>query len=298
MLYDEYVSRIKQGIAYIEDHLKEDISLDQVARQSAFSTYYFHRLFQSIVGINVADYVRKRRLTAAAYELISTERRILDIALDYRFLTQESFTRAFKKMFYMTPGRYRTYSLQVMDHSGGEVRMENTLLPEGWMISGSHPSEYETGIDYQNVHQGRASGYIKAGRKEADGFVTMMQMFRADKYKGKRLRLSGFIKTESTAYAGLWMRIDGKYDDILAFDNMSNRPIKGTTNWNQYSVVLDVSQDSVAIAFGFLLSGTGIMWVDSLRFDVVDEKVPTTNIEDIDEMPDEPINLNFEGQTL
>lgn len=167
-------------------------------------------------------YVRKRRLTAAAYELISTERRILDIALDYRFLTQESFTRAFK----------------------------------------------------------------------------MMQMFRADKYKGKRLRLSGFVKTESTAYAGLWMRIDGKFDDILAFDNMSNRPIKGTTNWNQYSVVLDVSQDSVAIAFGFLLSGTGTMWVDSLRFDVVDEKVPTTNIEDVDQMPDEPINLNFEGQTV
>lgn len=91
-----------------------------------------------------------------------------------------------------------------------------------------------------------------------DQFATMMPSFKANKYKGKRLKLSAFIKTETVeGFCGLWRRVDNASDDILQFDNMSNRPITKTTNWNRYSIVLDVPENSATISFGVLLNGKG-----------------------------------------
>lgn len=68
---------------------------------------------------------------------------------------------------------------------------------KGWVLSGSHPFQFEMGIDRENVHQGKASGYLKSTMVQDIGeFATMMQQFKADRYLGKRLRLSSFIKTK------------------------------------------------------------------------------------------------------
>jgi hypothetical protein len=58
-------------------------------------------------------------------------------------------------------------------------------------------------------------------------------------------------------HAGMWMHVDGPEELVLAFDNMTARPIQGTTGWALYSIVLDVSEQAEAIAFGALLSGPG-----------------------------------------
>lgn len=303
MIYNDHAEAIGRALRYVEANLQEDLRLDELASRSAFSPYHFHRLFQQHVGMTPAEYVRKRRLASAAGELLTTGRRILEIALDYRFDSQETFTRAFKKQYRMTPGRYRTYVMAIMEQTNrkGEIRMNETTAtdfaqePKGWIMSGSHPVSYEMGIDRKSAHQGQASGYLQSRGESADGFGTMMQMFKADAYRAKRLRLSGFLKTENVAgWCGLWMRIDGKDQEMLGFDNMGNRPIKGTTAWTHCSVVLDVPRDSVAIAFGILLCGPGKAWADTLRFDVVDESVPTTGASEEEELPDEPVNLNFE----
>jgi len=309
MIYTDQAEAIGRALRYVEANLKEDLSLDRLASRSAFSPYYFHRLFQHHVGMTPADYVRKRRLANAAGELLTTDRRILEIALDYRFESQETFTRAFKKQYRMTPGRYRTYVKEILrqQEQKGRTGMNKTdktdktaanefeREPEGWLLAGSHPGDYEMGIDRKIVHQGKASGYLRSRRDSAGGFGTMMQMFKADAYRGTRLRLTGFLKTENVEqWCGLWMRIDGKDQEMLRFDNMSNRPVKGTTAWNPYSVVLDVPRDSVAIAFGVLLCGKGRVWADTLRFDVVNETVPTTDVPDEEELPDGPVNLDFE----
>lgn len=103
----DYIARVRSAIDFIEQHLFDDISLQTVAGHVSVSAYHFHRLFSAITGESVADYIRKRRLTVAADELAATDRAILDIALECRFESQESFTRAFKKMFGLTPGLYR-----------------------------------------------------------------------------------------------------------------------------------------------------------------------------------------------
>lgn len=123
----------------------------------------------------------------------------------------------------------------------------------------------------------------------------MMQVFKSTMYKGERLSLSGFIKTEDIEnWAGLWLRIDGENEEILSFDNMQDRPIKNTTNWNQYSIVLDVPEESTVISFGILLHGNGKVWIDGIAFETVDCSIPTTNEEYHQKLPDEPLNLNFE----
>lgn len=105
-----YVTRVQSAIDFIEARLKDDISLLDVAKTAAFSPYHFHRIFSLIVGETLKSYIRKRRLTEAAYELRDGERRIIDIAVDYQFESQESFSRAFKKMFYVNPAEYRKLS--------------------------------------------------------------------------------------------------------------------------------------------------------------------------------------------
>lgn len=164
--------------------------------------------------------------------------------------------------------------------------------PAGWFLAGSKPASYETGIDAEAAYNGHPSAYLKSKLLVTDGFGTLMQDIRADKYAGKRLRLSAFARSEGVQdWAGLWMRVD-KGSQQLAFDNMQDRPIKATTGWQKYEVVLDVPQDATGIFFGVLLSGAGSVWLNNVKLEVVGSDVPTT----AKKVPDEPVNLNFENR--
>jgi hypothetical protein len=122
-----------------------------------------------------------------------------------------------------------------------------------------------------------------------------MQTFKADTFRGKRIRLSGFVKSEEVNdWAGLWMRIDGPAKEILGFDNMQSRSIKKTTDWKKYEIVLDVPELSQEIAFGMLLSGGGQVWMDDLKFEVVDKSVATTGSGKEAMSAKGPMNLGFE----
>ena len=165
--------------------------------------------------------------------------------------------------------------------------------PTSWLLAGSKPASYDTGTDAQAAYNGHPSAYLKSKEPVSDGFGTVMQEFRADKYAGKRLRLSAFVKSDAVQdSAGLWMRVD-KGRDSVAFDNMQGRPIKGTTGWQKYEVVLDVPQDATGIFFGVLLGGSGEVWLNSVKLEVVGTDVPTTGAKP-PKLPDEPANLSFD----
>lgn len=166
---------------------------------------------------------------------------------------------------------------------------------KSWFMAGSHPQDYEAGIDSNVTYNGKNSGFIKSIVEEAKGFGTLMQMFKADDYRNKRMRFAAVVKSEEIAdWAGLWMRIDGpEQGKFLGFDNMQNRPIKGTTAWQNYEVVLDVPQESVAIAFGILLRGTGQAWLSDVHFEEVSTDVPVTSLSKGAQYLDGPGNLDF-----
>lgn len=100
---------VHKAIEFIEEHLDEDISLSSVAAYVAFSEYHFHRIFSAVLGESVKEYIRKRRLSLAAQKLIGTKERIIDISAGCFFESHEAFTRAFKKMFGVSPSQYRRH---------------------------------------------------------------------------------------------------------------------------------------------------------------------------------------------
>lgn len=163
-----------------------------------------------------------------------------------------------------------------------------------WFKAGSKPNSYEMGIDKGAGQYGNDCASIKSIEKNIDGFGTLMQSFKADKYHGKKIRMTGLMKSKKVdSWAGFWLRVDG-YDTkkSLAFDNMFKRAIKGSTDWAKYEIILEVSEKASKIAFGALLNGTGQIWFDKIDFEVVDNSVPSTDM--VKEMiKDEPKNLDF-----
>ncbi|MMZ59302.1 Multiple antibiotic resistance protein MarA [compost metagenome] len=290
-----YSPIIQKTIEYIEKNLHEELSLESIAQFARFSKYHYHRIFQKEVGVTVSEYIRYRRIANSANMLLYTDEKIIDIAFYYRFETQESFTRSFKKYYHLPPGQYRKI-IGKLTLQREEIVLKNEQLLKGWKLSGSHPFNYQMGIDRENFHKGRASGFLKSFTVQSQGeFATMMQGFKAEKYLGKRLKLSGFLKSKDVdGFCGFWMRVDDALHDILQFDNMSDRPIVGNTEWNHYHIVLDVPKNSAVIAFGVLLSGNGQVWIDELKFEEVDKQTPTTNIDFSADLLDEPTNLSFE----
>ncbi|PFE05097.1 AraC family transcriptional regulator [Bacillus cereus] len=109
---ESYETQIQKAIDYIEVNVMEKQTLSNLARIAGFSEYHFHRVFQALVGDTVMEYVRKRRLARAAYQLSHTEEKILDIALEHGFQSHETFIRAFKKLFQMTPSSYRKQGIK------------------------------------------------------------------------------------------------------------------------------------------------------------------------------------------
>jgi AraC family transcriptional regulator len=103
----DYVKKVLQCIAYIEENIKFKISIEDVLENTFYSYPHFHRIFIDLVGEPITSYIRKRRLSCAAEELINTHRPIVDIALDYNFSSQQNFNRAFTGYFGISPLKYR-----------------------------------------------------------------------------------------------------------------------------------------------------------------------------------------------
>jgi hypothetical protein len=164
--------------------------------------------------------------------------------------------------------------------------------PEGWFRAGSDPS-YSIERDTVVTRQGSSTGRL-ASTGPSKGFGTMMQSFDPGEYLGKRVRMAAFVKAKDVkSWAGLWMRVDGNSAQVLSFDNMQDRPIKGTSDWKSYNIVLDVPGEANSVAFGILLDGTGTVWISDVRFEVVETSVATTGSKNSGKHP-KPANLNFD----
>ncbi len=161
---------------------------------------------------------------------------------------------------------------------------------QGWLLAGSHPQQYEYGVDKEETYEGKPSAYLRSKADYVEGFGTLMQTFKADKYRSKRLKYAAMVKAEGIEdWAGLWMRVDGPQGQVLSFDNMQSRSIQGTEDWQRYEIVLDVPEESLSIAFGILLSGAGQAWISKIDFTEVGYDVATTS----EERHDTPVNLDF-----
>lgn len=99
----DYGERVQRAIDFIENHITEEIELEDIAKRAYSSLFHFHRIFQAVIGDSMKEYIRKRRLSLAGRELAGTDIKVIDLALKYGYETPEAFAKAFKKMHGITP---------------------------------------------------------------------------------------------------------------------------------------------------------------------------------------------------
>ena len=104
-----WINQFQHTIAYIENHLLEDIQVADIVKEMQIPYYYFQQGFQAITGYSVMEYIRCRRLYMAALRVLSKKMRIIDIALSYGYGTPESFTKAFSRFHGVSPMQLREH---------------------------------------------------------------------------------------------------------------------------------------------------------------------------------------------
>ncbi len=109
-----YLEILQRAIIYIEEHLGENITVEEVAHEAGYSYYHLTRQFQAVLGESIGSYLKRRRLSEAAKRLVYSEQRILDIALECGFESGEAFSRAFKAVYRMSPSVYRKNRLDLI----------------------------------------------------------------------------------------------------------------------------------------------------------------------------------------
>ena len=172
--------------------------------------------------------------------------------------------------------------------------------PKHWYIAGSNPERYSVGIDKSKAKNGQQSAFLMSNNATPNQFGTLMQSCDAKEYTGKKIKMSGFIKSEKVRdWSGLWLRIDSTYNPTIKyFDNMRNRPIGGDTDWTKYEIIMDVPKNSFSMNFGVLLTGTGKVWIDNVKFEIIGNSTEKfsdlLNIKKSHNLNLKPKNLDFE----
>jgi AraC family transcriptional regulator len=107
-MFVDSLARMNQALAYIEENLAEEIDFGRVAQLALCSQYHFRRMFAFLAGVSLSEYIRRRRLTLAAFELAHREVRVIDLAVKYGYTSADAFARAFQGLHGITPSEARS----------------------------------------------------------------------------------------------------------------------------------------------------------------------------------------------
>ena len=180
----EKIRPIHAAIEFIENHLRDEISVADIAVAAGYSLYHFIRTFNQTVHHSPYDYLMRRRLSEAARELLASDRRIIDISLDFCFRNHETFSRAFKRMFAMAPSQWRALTeiphrvlmpkltpaylehLNRVDFPRPGVVEQNAIVLAGLMVrGGENPSSL-----LQSLRQTLLGGGIALPQAESNSY--------------------------------------------------------------------------------------------------------------------------------
>ena len=175
------------------------------------------------------------------------------------------------------------------------VARSQAEVPRGWSVPKA-AEDYEATVDTKVSRSGKASACIRNISATPKNWGNLIQSFAADDYRGKRVRLTGYVKTLNVTTAQFWLRVDSQTLKTLAFDNMYDRRVVGTVDWTKCELVLEVPDEAATIVLGCMLFGTGKLWFDDLKFEVVGKDVPVTDTyRTRDKLLQAPENLDFEA---
>ncbi|MDR1687173.1 MAG: AraC family transcriptional regulator [Clostridiales bacterium] len=121
----------QKTLEYIEEHISDDVSIEDLAEIAALSPFYYQRLFSRLVKKPVREYIKLRRLARACGALRETNSRIIDIALEFGFCCHETFARSFKDTYGITPMQYRKQVIGVTHFEKPDLLLNYVMIDEG-----------------------------------------------------------------------------------------------------------------------------------------------------------------------
>jgi len=140
-----WLESIMKAIDYMEEHLMEDVPIEEIAREANASAFHFQRTFSILTDTSIGEYIRRRRLTLAAQELSKTNCKIIDLAYKYGYDTPEAFSKAFRRQHGVAPSEARKYMGRLTFYErlviqvkliGGEPMKYNVLERDSFAIAG------------------------------------------------------------------------------------------------------------------------------------------------------------------
>ena len=156
----DILTQLNRAMAYIEEHIRDDLALADVSGVTAYSPYHFGRLFYYITELPLSEYIRKRKLSLAAMELQSGGAKVIDLALQYGYDSADSFTRAFVKQHGVTPSAARRpgVSLTIFPPLTFQIKIEG-VRAMNWRIEQKEAFEV-FGIEriFKNDENGKVPG--------------------------------------------------------------------------------------------------------------------------------------------
>lgn len=180
-----------------------------------------------------------------------------------------------------TRGAGFEYSTVVVGPTSGFVEKTPRIRTNvtGWALTGTKVDAYEVKCDSIFSECEIPILRTRAMSGEPYGMGSLTHSESAVPWRGRRIEVSAEVKAGGVdGWAGVWMRIDDANGKALAFDNMQNRPVRGTTAFNWYSVVLDVPPDAARLTLGVLLHGPGAVFVREIKFEGVGTAKSSTDL--------------------
>lgn len=270
----EWIERLNKTISYMEGHLTEEISYDELARMACCSTYHFQRMFAYIAGIPLSEYIRRRRMSLAAVDLQSGEGKIIDIGMKYGYSSPTAFNRAFQSVHGIAPS---------MVKKGGAIMKAYPPISFKIIVKGVEEMNYRI----EEKASFRIVGVSRPLDKEIEkNFTAVPQMWQNAAMNGTIEKLTLLMNDQPMGVLGVSVcndKEDWRYFIAVSSsadaDNALDEYIVPACTWAVFSG-----------------TGTGLS-IQELEQRIVTEWLPTSGFE-YDNAPDIEVYLNSDPNNM
>ena len=268
----EWLDRLNQSISYIEDNLSGEIDFEQAAKIACCSSFHFQRMFSYIANVSLAEYIRRRRMTLAAFELQNSNIKVIDLALKYGYDSPTSFSRAFQNVHGVSPSVAKSEGVVLKAHP----RMTFLISIKG-----------ETEMNYK-IEKKEAFRIVGAKKhfdlNVEENFVQVPQFWGETFQNGMIVQIGQLSNKEPYGVLGVSTCMNGKdFDYYIAA--ATDKPLPG----NMHEYMVPASTWAIFECIGPMPTS-----IQDLQKRIVTEWLPTSGYEYAD-APD--IEVYPEGDT-
>lgn len=267
----EWIERLNEAIAYIEEHLTEEIDYERLGKIACCSSYHFQRMFTYMAGVSLSEYIRRRKMSLAAVDLQSTDMKIIDVAGKYGYNSPTAFNRSFQSVHGIAPSAVKNEGVSV-----------KSFPPVSFKIIVKGVEEMNYRIETKDAF--RIVGVSVPLEKDIEkNFAVIPRKWQETAMNGTLQKLTGLMDTQPMGVLGVSTCND-------------------TEPWRYYIAVAssqtdqDLEEYTVPAATWAIFPGTGTnQSIQDLERRIVTEWLPTSGYE-YGSAPDVEVYLNPDPQ--